>query len=402
MPNLTGLPALDVAIGLSFIFLLLSLLASAVQELVANLFALRAKTLEKGLRKMLADPATGPDIGGVGVLAVKDKDGELIVPSGDERDLVFAVYTHPLIRTLYRDGRKALWFGRTSLTPAADTAEAQTDAVRAARLPSYIAPRSFALALLDTVAPDVLLTDEDGKPKADHDIIRQTREAIAALGIPAGVRRRLLTLLDAARGDMQEFRLNVEAWFDDTMARVSGWYKRMTQLIIALVAVVVTIALNANALTMGERLWRDPTLRSAVTQQAGTATGTADGATARERVDHAVANVEDVTKLGVPIGWAQSNPDDPRHVDLASLRGFVRGIGGWLLTVVALSLGAPFWFDTLSRLSRLRGSGKPETPLPASGRGQPGERVATPGPPVSVSVQHVPTLAAAVLPPPED
>jgi len=109
-----------------------------------------------------------------------------------------------------------------------------------------------------------------------------------------------------------------------------------------------------------------------------------------------------VTKLGVPIGWAQSNPDDPRHVDLASLRGFVRGIGGWLLTVVALSLGAPFWFDTLSRLSRLRGSGKPETPLPASGRGQPGERVATPGPPVSVSVQHVPTLAAAVLPPPED
>ena len=54
--NLTGLPALDVAIGLSFMFLLLSLLASAVQELLASLFALRAKTLEQGLRNMLADP----------------------------------------------------------------------------------------------------------------------------------------------------------------------------------------------------------------------------------------------------------------------------------------------------------------------------------------------------------
>ena len=332
--NLTGLPALDVAIGLSFMFLLLSLLASAVQEMLASLFALRAKTLEQGLRNMLADPdAPAP-------------------PEGNTRDLVFAIYTHPLIRSLYRD----------------------------TRLPSYIAPRSFALALIDTIAPDVALTADDGTPKADHDIIRETREAIVGLGLPAAVSGRLLGLLDDARGDLDAFRFNIEAWFDDTMARVSGWYKRMTQVIIALVAIVVTIALNANALTMGERLWRDPTLRSAVAQQAGTATGTTEGATARDRVNNAVANVEDVTKLGVPIGWAQSNPDDPRHVALSSVSGIARGVGGWLLTVLALSLGAPFWFDTLSRLSRLRGSGKPETPLPASGRGQPGERVVATSP----------------------
>jgi hypothetical protein len=43
---------------------------------------------------------------------------------------------------------------------------------------------------------------------------------------------------------------------------------------------------------------------------------------------------------------------------------------GWLLlTITAISLGAPFWFDTLGRLSRLRSSGKPETPLPATGSG---------------------------------
>jgi hypothetical protein len=262
-------------------------------------------------------------------------------------------------------------------------------------LPSYIAPRSFALALLDTVAPAVVLTDRDGKPKADHDVIRETRRAIAELDIPVGVKHRLLALLDDARGDMEAFRRNIEAWFDDTMARVSGWYKRQSQLFIILMAVAVTAVMNANTLTIGERLWRDPPLRSAVAQQAGTVKSTAEGTTAGDRLNKAVDNVEAVTQLGVPIGWALSDKTDPRHVDLGSVGGIARLVGGWLLTILAVSLGAPFWFDTLSRLSRLRGSGKPETPLPASGRGLPGERVVTGSPPVNVTVQHVPALAAA-------
>jgi len=33
--------------------------------------------------------------------------------------------------------------------------------------------------------------------------------------------------------------------------------------------------------------------------------------------------------------------------------------GGWLITILAVSLGAPFWFDTLSRFMNVRSSGKP-------------------------------------------
>jgi hypothetical protein len=33
-----------------------------------------------------------------------------------------------------------------------------------------------------------------------------------------------------------------------------------------------------------------------------------------------------------------------------------------LITIAALNLGAPFWFDLLSRLSRQRGAGAPEKP----------------------------------------
>jgi hypothetical protein len=61
-----------------------------------------------------------------------------------------------------------------------------------------------------------------------------------------------------------------------------------------------------------------------------------------------------------------------------SVGAFLLTLLGWLLTILAISLGAPFWFDTLSRLSRLRSSGKPETPLPASGSGRANERILTP------------------------
>ena len=226
MPDLTGLSALDVAIGLSFIFLLLSLLASAIQEFIAGIFGLRARTLERGLRNMLQ--------GGDGSVL---PGGAAPGPAGT---LVDAVYLHPLIRPLYKAG-----FGLGARRDGR-------------RLPSYIAPRSFALALLDTLAPDVVGTNADGTPKPSHDVLHETRTAIAGASLPPEVERRILALLDDARGDIDAFRHNLEAWFDDTMARVSGWYKRKTQIILLVIGVVVAIAINANTLTMGSDCGRTP------------------------------------------------------------------------------------------------------------------------------------------------
>ena len=392
MPDLTGLPAFDVAIGLSFVFLLLSLVASTVQELTANLLSLRAKVLERGLRNMLADSAPAPR----GTQAAANP-----AHNAPKRDLLFNLYVHPLIRSLYRES----WFplGRKTLAPEGGTegskelkqhVEAIAEDTKNVRLPSYIAPRSFALALIDTIAPDLVATNDDGSAKAPQDVIKATREAILKLNIPGGVKHRLLTLLDDARGDIDAFRRNVEAWFDDTMARVSGWYKRRAQFIIVGLALIITATLNANTLTIGERLWRDPTLRATLVQQAAQQDTVPTGGDPQENLKKAVDNVETVKKAGVPLGWAQTKEqeDDPRHIDFATIDGWATWIGGWLLTILAISLGAPFWFDTLSRLSRLRGTGKPETPLPAAGRGQVTERILTGTPPVNVSVHQVPAI----------
>jgi hypothetical protein len=48
---------LDVAIGLVFVYMLLSLLCSTINEqVITRILALRAKTLEAGIQNMLADP----------------------------------------------------------------------------------------------------------------------------------------------------------------------------------------------------------------------------------------------------------------------------------------------------------------------------------------------------------
>ena len=352
MPDLTGLPALDVAIGLSFIFLLLSLLASAVQELVASLLALRAKTLERGLQNMLGPAPMPPAVGTGAPAAAPD--------AGTAPDLVDALYLHPLITSLYRK----------TVLPAARR--------NRRRLPSYISPRAFAVALTDTLAPDVVRTNEDGTPRRSSDLIRETRAAVEAIpALPPSVKRRILALLDEARGDIDGFRHNLEAWFDDTMARVSGWYKRKVQLILIVIGVAIAVGLNANTLTMGERLWKDPAVRSAVVAQATSpsVTGRTPGATPQDRLNRAADNVDGVVKVGVPLGWPPQDAADPRHVSFTTAPAALHAFFGWLLTIIAIGLGAPFWFDALSRLSRLRGTGKPETPLPASGRGQWNERV---------------------------
>ena len=173
--------------------------------------------------------------------------------------------------------------------------------------------------------------------------------------------------------------LNLEAWFDDTMARVSGWYKRKSQIIVLVIGVGLVAALNANSFTIAERIWKDDAVRTAVVAKAGelaSATPTAtptpvpgqEISVATQQLSQAATDVDDVIQIGIPLGW---DGEDWPH-------GFWLGLLGWLVTILAISLGAPFWFDALGRLSRIRSSGKPETPLPPTGSGKTNERILTP------------------------
>jgi len=188
---------IEVVIGLSFLYAVLSVIASCVNELVSSAFALRAKTLEKGVANLLANPEEAA-----------------------------AIYEHHVIRSLFRSNRR----------------------------PSYIPSETFALALLDTkVKPAVgVVTDQVAAITSTiHDL-------------PAGrVKDTLDILWRDAKHDADRLRKGVEAWFDDTMERVSGWYRRLIQVILLGIALTIAVTLNIITLTVAQRLWTDGPLRAA-------------------------------------------------------------------------------------------------------------------------------------------
>jgi hypothetical protein len=113
-----GLQTLDVILGLVFTYLLLSLLCTSVNELIAQWFDLRATTLARGVRLLLS--------GEEGTIDARNAKASGLTPEN--------LYAHPLIRSLSYAGRA--WFRK-----------------RPVPLPSYIPSRTFALGLVDRVAP---------------------------------------------------------------------------------------------------------------------------------------------------------------------------------------------------------------------------------------------------------
>lgn len=294
-----GSETLEVAIGIVFLYLLLSLICSVLNEWVAGILAMRSNTLEAGIRNLL-----------------DDRDGK-----GLAKDL----YDHPLIKGLARQGSK----------------------------PSYIPARTFALALMDIVAP--------AGSAAGHKALKDVRDAVAKLQ-ESEVKKALLTLIDEAGDDLKKARENVESWFNDAMDRVSGWYKRKAQLLVLFWALVVTLPLNADTLMIANSLWRDGTMRASIVAAAQEAakqplpTGSAPSLTSLEQLQ------AEVQKLHVPIGWSRVS-GDPRAVPGNPPGWFIK-IVGLLFTTVAVSLGAPFWFEVLNKFVSLRSAGKPPARMP--------------------------------------
>ena len=57
--------------------------------------------------------------------------------------------------------------------------------------------------------------------------------------------------------------------------------------------------------------------------------------------------------FGVPIGWTMDRSALP-----ADLGQWTIKIAGLLITALAASMGAPFWFDLVNKLVNLRSAGK--------------------------------------------
>jgi hypothetical protein len=154
------------------------------------------------------------------------------------------------------------------------------------------------------------------------------------------------------------------------MVRVTGWYKRKTQLIMIGLALVICIGMNVDTFAIANSLYRDSALRASVvaTAQESAKKGLTTNLDPQKGFEETVTQVRN---LNLPIGWVLESqvPNDPR---LFKGRDWFKGwdgllkLLGLLFSIMAVSLGAPFWFDLLNKLVNLRGTGN--APKPAAGK----------------------------------
>jgi hypothetical protein len=265
-----GSAVLDLAIGLIFSFLVISLITSTATEAVASAASWRADTLLVGVKNLLNDQNfTG------------------------------------LARSLYNHGL---------VNPQAN-GQAQDEASLTAR-PSYIDAQHFAAALTDVlkISPDVAKENLQDEIKKISD--PQLKIVLSGIVI-------------RANGNIDQIRSGIAAWFNQGMDRVAGVYKRYAQKWNFLIALILAVAFNLDAVKIAHVLWDQPMLIKGLAPPAG---------------QNAVAALQQLQDLRLPFGW------DPAAVQYFSdpLTG-VSEIVGWFIMAGSTLFGAAFWFDALQR-----------------------------------------------------
>ena len=379
---MTGSVALDVVIGLVFIFLLYSLLASIIQEIIATNLSFRAKILEKAIARMLQDPEAGDR-------AFKDKFRtwrRLLTPFDSfeflkNGGLAKAFYDHPLIQGLGEDK----WHSK----------------------PSYLSSENFSKVIVDLLRGENIKVGEDirsyiektlGLTLSNKPGNKQNKGVKTLLfNIGEKTKRRILSLWTDAQGDIEEFKSHLETWFDDTMARTSGWYKKYNQTVLFVIGLGIAVIFNVDSVAIAKKLSSDPEIRTQLVSQANNFIATHPNLEEELNVQKAaLASIEadSTMKKNTEKKYQalikhrdslmnQANSliqNDLKNTSNLLALGWKKGdatstnepwtkhIWGWILTAMAISMGAPFWFDLLNKLMKLRASVQTKSTSSASGK----------------------------------
>jgi hypothetical protein len=321
-------PVIEVLIGVFFLYLILSLIVSAINEGLAGLFGRRSTYLEKGIRSLLGAALTG------------------------------RFFEHNLIRGLRNEAARLPFNRKPSYVSASTFTETVLDFVREAQPPSGEAPAANP--------PSV---------PSDDVVLKDLRERLQTGTVAeAPILRDALQIFSGAAKDLEDFKKRVDAWYEEAMNRVSGWYKRYTSLMLFLIGIVLVSVVNADTINVADTLWRDAAVRTAVVEQAGTV---ARGD--QPDPDQARDQLRELEELNLPLGWelGAGRNADPRRWPVNPPEYGIK-ILGLLITAFALSFGSAFWFDLLKKFVGVRSSGAEPQPAqtgPPSGAAEQPQRL---------------------------
>jgi len=465
--------ALDIFIGLVFVFLLYSLLATIVQEIIATWLAFRSKVLEKAILRMLEDGRTTSKISFVD--RIKGFFHMLGLFDFLRRTKIAPwFYAHPLIRYLAEDN----YFSKPSYLEAKNFSKVIIDLLKGIERQEIDAVQSIQNSITNGSINQLPLNPKGSSNPAIREIVRQYPQLTIddnrqnnynTVAINPDTAIFLKSLWQEAGTDVEKFKSKLEQWFDETMTRATGWYKRYIQVILFLIGLFFAYMFNVDAIALKNILAKDKTAREQLVQMAVSSQEKLAGEIGQTRnqkndslgnkSDSVLKNVfgqvmDDAEKannvLGLGKPWKDTckicdsfNNEFKKLIDSAGLvKSKIEGLKnqknqvnkilldtsqkltdsiklkltdsikeidsslkplneninesylkrittlqdrcsyikekrkgkwnlysphqsggwetffGWIITALAISLGAPFWFDLLSKLVKLRGSGQ--------------------------------------------
>lgn len=446
---------LDVAIGLVFIYLLYSLLATAINEFSAMIFAYRHRMLEKGIEQMLDGKNYSyywwDKLCNFILYLISNKKEDLKKLFKDDPIGFFNTDANQRStgknksnyeRRLKLNKKENLFAAKITNHPLYRRKSEQSLLYKK---PAYLTASAFSDILFDVLSDRQSKTD--AKPILMDDIKTFVDTRIAN---NEDLKRILKIYIEQANGDVQKFKLLLEDWFDDTMNRVSGWYKRQATKVLFVIGLILAFAFNVSTIGIVHKLSVNKELRETMAQVAtvyvqnkhkiDTITGKERQLTDKEIKEQfnnistfyndAIAEINKIVGLGWgDFGYKEKYGEiiEIRKKDSTRIHDLLKGpriilffkenkvytklafpkekdrvskffkdyldskyklegkatfwemiayifnhitfadIIGFILTALAITLGAPFWFDLLNKFVNIRAGGnKPSEDKTAS------------------------------------
>ncbi len=333
---MSGFPILDLVIGMIFIFFLLSIICSSAVELWFTLWRTRAGLLEQWLKRVFDSPALKSDGTDAGISVGQ------------------AIMDHCTATALSEKGKSPTYINPSNFVSALMdkiTIMRSTGSESSVQLP----PKNLA-EYIEAIKNSTVISGE-----LKRTFLALAYEAEKAAGMPAQV-----------KSELDQFRERLENWYNKNAERLTGKFKstRVMPLTFA-VAVLITVLMNADSVAIGKYLYQNKEVTRELANQAMATvakynnrieeikavrdtTALKDSA-ALQKLDQNLSQLrqdisylKDSTAVVLPLGWKEGK------VDLGSTG---KHLIGWLASILAICLGAPFWFDLLNKIANLRSTG---------------------------------------------
>lgn len=373
---MTGITILDVVISLVFIFFIISLLVSQIVEIINTILRRRENFLLEAITRIFGedfkdvkqyfkelDDKKSNNQGSGNQTSVKQGSGSQASTEQDaasqgtdsqasaktksSETITSMIYQNPLVKSLVKRNKD---------------------------LPKNIEGELFARVIIQELGGEKALSKK-GKEFEDwlNKAIKRADENFENKAL-----YKLLDSLSEGVDEINKYIANIENWYNGHMEDVRAWFKANTRWYLATVGLILAFAFNIDTIHMVERLWKDSALRDEFVQQAISTTETkgaelsndvsADSSGTVERENLNEHLVEEFVNL--PIGWKNCDwgfCDTSGSVtsienggDENTIIKYVWHILGWLITAIAVSFGAPFWYQAMNNLVALRNTVAPK------------------------------------------